>query len=155
MHIVIFGHPSSFALVRLMKMARCHVDMIEYAMHMKCPTCLRRKAPDRTPRVSMPYRPTRFNAGVGLDLKRSHDATAKQFMLLDILCLATAYDIVVPLVDKSAASVAQAIKMYWINWAGVPKNIVVDAGTEYHGDFKDAMSQLGMSHRMIPLEAPW
>ena len=74
------GHPSNYALVRLKKMARCHVDMIEYAMHMKCPTCLRRKAPDRIPRVSMPYRPTRFNAVVGLDLKWTHDATGKKFM---------------------------------------------------------------------------
>ena len=136
-------------------MARCHVDMIEYAMHMKCPTCLRRKAPDRIPRVSMPYRPTRFNAVVGLDLKWTHDATGKKFMLLNILCLATAFNIVVPLVDKSAASVAQALKMYWINWAGVPEKVVVDSGTEYQGDFKEAMSTLGIGHRMIPLEAPW
>jgi hypothetical protein len=31
----------------------------------------------------------------------------------------------------------------------------VDAGTEYQGDFKEAMSKLGIGHRMIPLEAPW
>ena len=45
------GHPSNYALHRLMKMARCHVDMLEYVQHMKCPTCLRRNAPERIHRV--------------------------------------------------------------------------------------------------------
>ena len=29
------GHPSNFALVRLMTIAKCHPDMIAYAQHMK------------------------------------------------------------------------------------------------------------------------
>ena len=32
------GHPSNFALVRLMTIAKCHPDMIAYAHHMKCAT---------------------------------------------------------------------------------------------------------------------
>ena len=33
--------------------------------------------------------------------------------------------------------------------------LMVATAAKLSGDFKDAMSQLGMSHRMIPLEAPW
>ena len=149
------GHPSNYALHRLMKMARCHVDMLEYLQHMKCPTCLRRKAPERIPRVAMPYRPTRFNAVVGLDLKYAHDASGKQFMLLNILDLATCFNLAVPLESKSAEQVARALKLYWLQWASSPEKVIVDQGTEFHGDFKDAMSQLGIAHRMIPVEAPW
>ncbi len=63
------GHPSNHALVRLMKTAKCHEDMVAYARHMKCPSCMRGRPPSRIPRVSMPYRPTRLNAIVGIDLK--------------------------------------------------------------------------------------
>ena len=41
------GHPSNFSLVRLMTVAKCHPDMIEYARHMKCPTCQRRNPPQQ------------------------------------------------------------------------------------------------------------
>ena len=81
------GHPSNFALVRLMKTAKCHPDMIAYARHMKCPTCSRRQPPSRIPRVSMPYRPTRFNAVVGLDLKWVKDSEGEKYYLLNILDL--------------------------------------------------------------------
>ena len=65
------GHPSNYALVRLMRTAKCHPDMIAYARHMKCASCSRRQPPSRIPRVSLPYRPTRFNSVVGIDLKLS------------------------------------------------------------------------------------
>ncbi len=75
------GHPSNHALVRVMKIAKCHPDMLAYARSMRCPTCIRRKPPQRIPRTTMPYRPTRFNALVGLDLKWIHDSTNTSYLV--------------------------------------------------------------------------
>jgi hypothetical protein len=83
------GHPSNHALVRLMKTAKCHQDMIAYARHMKCPTCARRQPPARVPKVTLPYRPTRFNAVVGLDLKWAKESKGDSYDLLHILDWAT------------------------------------------------------------------
>merc|ERR1712138_187181 len=76
------GHPSNHAMVRLMRTAKVHPDLIAYARHMKCPTCARRQPPARIPKATIPYRPTRFNAVVGLDLKWIKDSKGKQFYLL-------------------------------------------------------------------------
>ena len=84
------GHPSNYALVRLMRTAKCHPDMIAYARHTKCASCSRRKPPSRIPHVSLPYRPTRFNSVVGIDLKWVKDAKGENYYMLNILCLATA-----------------------------------------------------------------
>ena len=74
------GHPSNFALVRLMTVAKCHPDMIAYASEFKCPTCQRRKPPERIPKATMPYRPTQFNQVVGIDLKwiKAHQKWVKE-----------------------------------------------------------------------------
>ena len=117
------GHPSNFALVRMMKTAKCPEDMIAYARYMKCPTCARRSAPGRMPRVTSPYRPTRFNATVGLDLKSVKDADGKEWYCLNILDLATSFNVFVVLRNKSAQSVAEACRWAWLNWAGVPEKI--------------------------------
>ena len=114
------GHPSNFSLVRLMSVAKCHPDMIAYAQHMRCETCMRRAPPKRIPRATMPYRPTRFNDTVGIDLKWVKDSTGTRFHLLNILDLATGFNLGILLEDKSSKSVMEAFKVFWLSWAGPP-----------------------------------
>ena len=95
-------------MVRLMKTAKVHPDLIAYARHMKCPTCARRQPPARIPRATMPYRPTRFNAVVGLDLKWVKDSTDRTYYLLNIVDLATAFNICCVIPDKQPKTVADA-----------------------------------------------
>ena len=149
------GHPSNHALVRLMKTAKCHPDMIAYARHMKCPSCARRVPPARIPKVSMPYRPTRFNAVVGLDLKWVKDSVGTTFYLLNILDLATAFNVCCVLTDKTPESVTTAFKECWMSWAGVPEKVVADKGTEYYTVFQEMLSNNGIQYRVVPVESPW
>ena len=140
------GHPSNHALVRLMRTAKCHPDLIAYARHMKCPTCKRRQPPARIPRVSMPYRPTRFGAVVGLDLKWVKDTTGDAYYLLNILDLATGFNIGCIVPDKQPKTIAAAMKQYWLLWAGLPEKVVADKGTEYYTDFQAMLSDLGIGY---------
>jgi len=149
------GHPSNFALVRIMRTAKCHPDHIAYARFMTCPTCARRQIPCRMPRGSMQYRPTRFNAVVGMDLKEVHDSNGKSFYCLNILDLATSFNVIVLLPNKSASEVAAAYKWAWLTWAGIPDKIVTDKGREFFGDFQEVQALLGVKFKMIPVEAPW
>jgi hypothetical protein len=149
------GHPGNFALVRLMKTAKCPDDVICYARCMKCPTCLRRQAPDRIPRVAMPYRPTRFNTSVGLDIKWVKDSAGKKMMCLNILDLATCFSVFVPIIDKKPTTIASVFKWAWINWAGAPEKIVADRGSEFFGEFKEMTTLLGSRCRIVPTEAQW
>ena len=109
------GHPSRYALIRLMKTAKVHPDLIAYAREFKCPVCERRRPPDRIPRVTLPYRPTRFNVIVGLDIKSVRDASGQEWKLLNVLDLATAFNLVHVLKpDASSEDVAQAFNDGWI-----------------------------------------
>ena len=88
--------------------------MIAYAQHMKCDACSRRAPPKRVPRATMPYRPTRFNDTLGIDLKWVKDATGEAFYLLNILDLAIGFNLGILFKDKSARAVSEAFKNYWL-----------------------------------------
>ena len=149
------GHPNNFALVRLMQTAKAPADLIAYARYMKCPTCARKQPPARIPRVTMPYRPTRFNHVVGLDVKEVKDSNGTRFHCLNILDLATAFNVFVPLADTSARSITHAFKWAWVNWAGTPEKIVCDQGRDFYGTFQEFCSQMGIKSRFIPTEGQW
>ena len=129
--------------------------MIAYARHMKCPSCQRRKPPERIPRAAVPYRPTRFNHTVGVDLKWIKDADGIKHIFLNILVLTTTFNIVARVPNKEPQTIANAFKQNWMNWAHIPEKIVADKGSEYYTDFQDMMNTLGIKYRMIPTEAPW
>ena len=117
------GHPSNYALVRLMKTAKCHPDMIGYARHMKCPSCQRRNPPERIPRAAVPYRPTRFNHTVGVDLKWIKDSDGIKYIFLNILDLATTFNIVVLVPNKEPQTIADAFTQKWMHWATTPETL--------------------------------
>ena len=149
------GHPSNYALVRLMTTAKCHPDMISYANHMKCPTCQIRAPPKRIPRATMPYRPTKFNAVIGIDIKWIFDSQDQKYYMLNILDLATGFNIGIALENKSGAEVTEAFKTYWLSWAGPPGKVVADQGREGYGHFTEMARELGTHFNMVPVEAPW
>ena len=83
----------------------------------------------------MPYRPTRFNTVVGLDLKFVKDSKGNAHYILNILDLATCFNVCCVVKDKRPQTIATALKESWIKWAGTPEKIVADKGTEYYTDF--------------------
>ena len=149
------GHPSSEALVRVMQTAKCVPEMIEYAKHWKCPSCHRRRPPERMPRVSMPYRADRFGQVIGLDLKFPKDADGKQYVVLNVLDFATCFNVFILLPDKHAETVFKHLDRFWLLWAPSPDVIVFDKGTEYQGTFKDMAEKLSSRLKVVPTESPW
>ena len=149
------GHPSNFALARLMSVSLCHPDMIAYAREMKCPTCVRRNPPGRIPRATMPYRPTQFNNTIGVDLKWIKDSQGETFYMLNILDLATGFNLGIAMKDKSATLMTEMYKTYWLSWAGAPGKVVADRGREGLAQFVEMARRLGNHFRMVALEAPW
>ena len=103
----------------------------------------------------MPYRPTRFNDTVGIDLKWVKDSAGKRFHLLNILDLATSFNLGILLDDKSSKSVMEAFKVFWLSWAGPPGKAVADQGKESFGTFSELMRHLGTHFNLMALEAPW
>jgi hypothetical protein len=103
----------------------------------------------------MPYRPTRFNHTVGVDLKFVHDYDHNQYVFLSVLDYATTFNVGVLVPDKSEQSVGKALQEYWLRWAGPPDHLVYDKGTEYQGVFRNIVDKFGLFTKVIPNEASW
>ena len=93
-----------------MTVAKCHPDMIAYAVNMSCPTCKRRSPPLRIPKATMPYRPTHFNQVVGIDFKWIKDVAGNIFYMLNFLDLATSFNLGICLRDKFARTLSEELK---------------------------------------------
>ena len=78
----------------------------------------------------MPYRPTQFNHTAGIDLKWLKDVAGNTLYLLNILDLATGFNLGLCLKDKHASTLTQNFKQYWLSWAGAPVKVVADQGRE-------------------------
>jgi transposase InsO family protein len=150
-----FGHPAPSALARMLTVVREPPEVIRYARTYKCPACELREPPPNIPKTTMPYRPTRFNHTVGIDLKFVQDSAQEKYVLLNILDLATTFQVCVSVMDKSATATVRAFEERWINWAGVPDVIVFDKGTEYLGSFRQMVERYGIATRVTATESPW
>ena len=117
---VAFGHPAPLSLARMLLIAKADPMLISHAKRYLCPTCARRQPPSRIPKVTLPYRPTRFNEKVGLDLKYVSDSLNSTYYALNILDLATGFQIMTIVDRKAPALVAKAFEDKWVRWAGVP-----------------------------------
>jgi transposase InsO family protein len=103
----------------------------------------------------MPYRPTQFNQVVGIDLKWIKDVAGNTLYMLNILDLATSFNLGICLRDKFARTISEAFKQYWLSWAGAPTKIVADQGREGFSDFTRCTRHLGAAFKMTASEAPW
>ena len=95
-----------------MSVAKRHPDMIAYAANMSCPTCKRSKPPLRISRTIMPYRPMQFDQVFGIDLIWIKDVAGNTFYMLNILDLATSFNLGICLRDKSARTLSDAFKQH-------------------------------------------
>ena len=102
----------------------------------------------------MPYRPTRFNDTVGIEFKWVKDSSGEASYLLNILDLATGFNLGILVKEKSSKAVTEAFKVYWLSWAGPPGKVVADQGRESFGTFSELMRCLGTHFNLTALEAP-
>ena len=75
--------------------------------------------------------------------------------MLNILDLATTFNIGAIIKDKQPKTIREAFKTHWLNWASIPTKIVIDQGTEYYKHFEEMLNDLGIQSRLAPVEAPW
>jgi len=97
-----FGHPPNESLARMLCTAKADQEVVRYARQYRCPVCESRKRPQAASRATMPYRPTRFNHTVGVDLKFVHDYEQKQYVFLNVLDYATTFNVGILVPAKSA-----------------------------------------------------
>ena len=147
------GHPSTATLLRIMRRSGASDAAQRFARWWKCPLC------DQTPRAvnptTAPYRPNAFNSMVGCDVKAIYDADGVKYDALNILDVATGFQMLAILDGPSSTECAEKLWLWWVLWAGPPKMVVSGLGTSFRTAFIMMVERYGASSRTAPIESPW
>ena len=92
---------------------------------------------------------------IGCDVKAIYDADGTKFEALNIVDLATGFQILAVLDGPSSTECAEKLWLWWVLWAGPPKTIVSDLGTSFRTAFQMMAERYGASSRTAPIESPW
>ena len=121
------GHPSNQDLVRILRHGQASEAAIRLAKELKCDFCTSRQAPT-VANPGQTHRVLEFNQRVGLDVKYLPGWKPNQkISALNIVDYASSYQLIIPFFETETASVLR--KLYldkWVNWAGPPKEVILD-----------------------------
>ena len=82
-------------------------------------------------------------------------ADAKNKPALNIVDMASTYQVVIPLPGIKSEDVSQAFSTGWIQWAGIPKQILVDLDSAFKDRFLNVMDEKCIIVRAAAGQAHW
>ena len=148
------GHPSQRELVRHLRLSGAPAEMVEGAGKLVCKTCASCAQP-KAHRVAKPAALLDFNEAVALDIIFLDTLESTGIPALNMVDLASTYQVVVPIENRKSETVAQAFYRHWISWAGVPGRLVLDLDTAFQDSFWELTSDHSISMRSAAGQAHW
>ena len=97
---------------------------------------------------------TEFNQCVGVDLFTLADSHEQVFVFLNMVDLATRFNICFPVPSKRPDDVLSVLEMVWI-WASPMSHLISDIGGEFEGELGEFMEAHGIRQYFTASEAPW
>ena len=148
------GHPPQRELIRHLRLGGAPTEMVEGAGKLECKTCASCSAP-KPHRVTKPAALLDFNEAVALDIIFLDTTESTGNPALNMVDLASTYQVVVPIENRKSDTVAQAFYRHWISWAGVPGRLVLDLDTAFQDSFWELTSDHSISMRAAAGQAHW
>eukprot|EP00971_Amphidinium_carterae_P180226 3574793-Amphidinium_carterae.1 len=137
------GQITHAAMMRMLKRAGSHPDIIRLVPLMPCAVCqdsLHRRFPRA---VRRPHGDYVFNQTVGMDVFYVQDTVRQTSKCLNIVCLQTQFQVVSILEPgigpPASASVVDHFTTTWCSWAGYPDSIQADLGKEFHAPWQQGL----------------
>ena len=144
------GHPSNDALARAIRLSGGSDDAIQAALKVRCTVCERLTEPSPVPAASL-RRWTELGQCVALGLFMFADITGQNGLLLNMLDMASHYQVVFPVADKNPLTVFYGFLLGWCLTHGVPECLRFDLGGEFESSFGELAEQIGC--RLLPAAA--
>ena len=141
------GHPSNDALARAIRLSGGSDDAIQAALKVRCTVCERLTEPSPVPAASL-RRWTEFGQYVALDLFMFADITGENGLFLNMLDMASHYQVVFPVADKNPLTFFYGFLLGWCLTLGVPECLQFDLGGEFESSFSELAEQIGC--RLLP-----
>eukprot|EP00435_Cladocopium_sp_Y103_P068690 s358_g32.t1 len=148
------GHPTRRELVRHLRLGGANKQLVEAAERLQCRTCARCSRP-KTHRVAKPTALLDFNEAVSMDILFFDTMESTGHMGLNMVDVASSYQVVVPLENRKSETVAKAFYAHWVSWAGVPGRLVLDLDTAFADSFQELTSHDSIAMRSAAGQAHW
>eukprot|EP00438_Fugacium_kawagutii_P025852 Skav231407 [mRNA] locus=scaffold4039:44689:52020:- [translate_table: standard] len=148
------GRPPNRDLVRHLRLANAPEAVLRAAEQMSCRTCERNAKPNSS-RVAHPCVALDFNEVVAADVMWLDVSDAKTLPVLNLVDVASTYQVVVPLSSTKSEELSRATVEGWINWAGAPKHMIVDLDSGFRDQFLQLMDTRGITVRCAAGQAHW
>jgi len=132
------GHPPNRDLVRHLRLGGAPEKLIRAAEQLVCRTCERSTRPQSS-RVAHPCVALDFNEAIAADVIWLDTATSRNHPALNIVDIASTYQVVVPVSSTKSEELARAMLEGWINWADAPKHLLVDLDSGFRDQFLKLM----------------
>ena len=92
---------------------------------------------------------------MGVDLFALADSNEQVFEFLNIVDLATRFNLCFPVPSTRSDDALSVLEMAWINWAGPMSHLISDMRHEFEGELGEFMEQHGIRQYFTASEAPW
>ena len=151
------GHPSREEFLRALRLSRARSEVLNYVTReFECPTCAAKGHPPKPRMPAALPRTFRFNETLGVNLVEVVSPDGTQITFCSMVCWATLYQLCIPILDKTAATVSKCITERWIQYVGPPLVIIADQGKEFLGThFKEFTNANSILLHIIDVRAPW
>ena len=148
------GHPPTRELVRHLRIGGAPESVVRAAEQLVCKTCEKCK-PAKPHKVSSPVVALDFNEVVAMDVIWVDSAESENLPALNIVDLASTYQVVVPLKGTKSEDTSEAFAAGWMRWAGAPKILLVDLDSAFKDRFLTLMDERNIQIRSSAGQAHW
>ena len=151
------GHPSREEFLRALRLSRARSEVLNFVRReFECPACAAKGHPPKPRMPAALPRTFRFNETLGVDLFEIESPDGTNITFCNMVCWGTLYQLCIPILDKTAATVSKCITERWIQYFGPPLVIIADQGKEFVGThFKKFTNAHSILLHIIDERAPW
>ena len=149
------GHPGAQKLTEFCRQLGCEKQILSAIGDLRCSTCIENQVP-KLARPSSIHEHGDFGDVVAVDGVTWTNSSGQQYHVYHFLDQSTLFQTAVVTHSHGAAQAVRALHQGWIQWAGPPGLLVMDAGTELNSEeFLNFLQQHGIKHRTIATDAHW
>ena len=149
------GHPGTQKLVEFCRQLRCPDRILQAIPELKCSTCVEVSQP-KVSRTSAIHEQGDFGDVISMDQITWTNQQGQQFHFYHIIDQSTLYHTAMIAPSPSSEGAKQALLQGWIQWAGPPRMLVVDAATELNSeDFQRFLQKYSICCKTCATEAHW
>jgi len=154
-----FGHAPHKLVRSVLKAAKYPQEWIDKVEHMRCIHCEVTAKPKQRSKVAVPKVDSyEFNKTIAVDVIEIHDAEGTPYLLLNIFCLGTDYQVVGYLLqgigNPKSRLCAETFSTTWTGPFGWPIDVLCDRGLHNRGHFAKLLGAHGIAPSNTALESP-